>query len=274
MNYLSSSYPKNEKMYRFLFAIIASVGLSFNLSAQCTPDSLFVIDSQLISPSPFLNDSMGDGLPAACLDMPYEVTLFVRPPSAFVLAGTNIPVSSFQIDSVLNLPPGITYSCSTDDCFFLADSISCIYLSGTPSGDDLQNRYDLSIGITVSAIGLKFPVAFPDPTLAPGEYFIDIRNDSSCQTTATRDFGNIHSIAKVFPNPARDRIYLTVVSKVRSEGHLQIRTLAGEPIRTASVAIQPGSQEFNLDTSDLPVGLYLVGLQSSDDMHWSKFFKE
>ena len=261
-------------MNRFVFPFITFLGLSVNLAAQCIPDSAFIADGQLISPSPFQNDTLGDGLPDACLDMPYEVTIFLHPPSSFIFAETEIPVTSFQIDSVLNLPPGITYSCSTDDCLFLADSISCIYLSGTPSGEDIQSAYDLSIRINIAAFGLSIPVAFPDPTLAPGEYFINIRNDSTCQTTPTSDYAEVHSIVRVYPNPSRERIRLSIDSKVRSVGHLQIRSIAGNLLKTESVSIRPGTQEFDLYTGDLPTGLYLVGLQSNEGRQWSKFFKE
>jgi len=260
-------------MKHIIFLFVVYLGSSVNLRAQCTPDSAFIADGELISPSPYQNDTLGDGLPSACLDMPYEVTLFVHPPTSFAFSGTEIPVTSFKIDSVLNLPPGITYSCSTDDCLFLADSISCIYLSGTPSGDDIDSVYDLSIRISISTLGLSIPVAFPDPTLAPGEYFINIKNNSSCETTPTADYAEPHSIAKVFPNPADDRIHLAIDSKIGSPGSLQIQSITGNLMKKEAVTIRPGSQEFDLYTGDLPVGLYLVGIQSNEGMQWSKFFK-
>jgi hypothetical protein len=265
-----------KRIYLFCLALILVTTL---IEAQdtpvCDPDTAFVNSGEIVSPSPIQNDTLGEGLPNACINTPYDLNIFVHPPSTFTFAGFEIPVTSFKIDSVINLPEGINYGCSTEDCIFLADSINCIYLSGTPTEANTESQYELTIYLTVIAGNLPLAATFPDPTLAPGSYFIIINpeGDAACQSTPTLDFNAIAESVRVFPNPVYDRLSLSFESKKPAEGLLQVWNHAGALVKQKPVTISTGKELLSIELENLPQGFYVVGLQTKEATFRSKFIK-
>ena len=209
-----------KRFYSIILCTFFAIGTLFAQDTpSCDADTAFINSGAIVQPTPIQNDTLGDGLPDACINTPYNLTMFLHPPSSFAVGTINVPVTSFRIDSVINLPDGLSYECSAPDCTFPADSINCIFLSGTPSDANESELYELTIHLTVSAGGLGFAATFPDPALAPGSYHIILHpeGDTACQTsTPVLDHNPIAETINVFPNPGEDQITLAFDSKLNS----------------------------------------------------------
>ena len=68
----------------------------------------------------------------------------------------------------------------------------------------------------------------------------------------------------MFPNPARDRIYLNLVSEGESEGRVEIFDLQGR--RLSQNTIQADGSQLEMDVRNLPAGNYLVKVQTGTRM--------
>jgi hypothetical protein len=106
------------------------------LSAQCVPDTINCVDTE--GPGQFcpLN------LPKAGLGVLYDEVVTVIPPASFEILGTELTILYIAIDSVKNIPPGISYFSNAEVLY--PDTAYCIQLTGTPTQ---TGNYPLSIYI-------------------------------------------------------------------------------------------------------------------------------
>jgi hypothetical protein len=180
-----------------------------------------------------------------------------------------IPVESFTIDSVINLPEGLDYACSTENCEFLSGEVNCIYLSGTPTDQNTDTLYPLKIFLTVNAF-LPLPVAFPDPNFAPGSYDLVLHpeGNAACETVAIRNYQSNLSEIQLFPNPATQVVNL----KLENTGEIhdiKIWNQAGALVKT----IQTSRTSNQISVEDLPAGFYLTTIHTDNEIYRSRFIK-
>lgn len=86
-------------------------------------------------------------LPTGTVNQIYEEYIQFYAPGQLELDGTSIEFNSVEINSINNLPNGLSYQCSSGNCNFSADQIGCIGLIGTPQESGV---FDLSIQASVS----------------------------------------------------------------------------------------------------------------------------
>ena len=86
-------------------------------------------------------------LPTGTINQIYEEYIQFYAPGQLELDGTSIEFNSVVINSINNLPNGLSYQCSSGNCSFSADQIGCIGLIGTPQETGV---FDLSIQASVS----------------------------------------------------------------------------------------------------------------------------
>ena len=158
-------------------------------TALCQPDSAFLESGQIIFPTPYVNDTLGDGIPVeACINTPYDLTFQVLAPGVLNVSGFPVSLTSISIDTVLNLPAGITYECTAPECLIVADSFSCIFLSGTPSPDNQVGDYELKIVLTANTSIGPIPLEYPNPALVPGTYILVLNEEGSANGSTTPGF--------------------------------------------------------------------------------------
>lgn len=238
----------------------------------CDPDTAFVNSDAIVDPLPYVNDTLGEGLPDACINTPYSQTIFVHPPAMFNTGVIIVPVNSFRIDSVINLPEGISYTCSTEDCLFKADSVSCIYLSGIPTAENSEEVYELKIFITINA-GIAFQATFPDPALAPGEYNIAMHpeGDPACGTVPVLDIEPTPEWISLYPNPIGDFLNVEISGERAPVSNIRIWDQSGLLVKELPVDGLSGLQQFYL--GELPAGFYISTIQTKEKVYRSKIIK-
>jgi hypothetical protein len=243
------------------------------------PDSSFINSELIIFPTPFVNDTLGDGIPVeACINSPYDITFFVRSPKTIEFAGLNLTVESIRIDSVQNLPEGITYSCSAENCEVLADSTTCIFLTGTPNSNNEPGAYELVIFLTIKLVALPgFTATFPDPNLAPGSYTLVLNNEGSpaCDsTTAVADLFVKIDRFEIYPNPVQDELQIRWNAITNSDINILISDLTGQILKRENLSTGRGYHQTNVQMEMLQSGFYLVGIEAEGATVWKKLIKE
>ncbi len=268
-------------MSKLLYTCILTIGLLGSSIAQdtlrtCLPDSAFLLSTELVVPTPFVSDSMGEGIPVeACINVPYDVVFFLRAPSQITVGLFNLDVRSIRIDSVTNLPEGINYECSVPDCNIQADSIACVFLSGTPTEGSDTGNYELKIGLTVNSSFGPLQLLYPDPALAPGTYILRLNEEgsSNCNVSPVFDVDGRAVTFATYPNPVLDQLQIEWESDQASQGQLHVYDATGRLHLTKDISIGTGPQYYQLDLATLRSGLYMVQLRTSTNRMWSKIIK-
>lgn len=244
--------------------------------ATCVADTAFLNSGILISPTPYVNDTLGEGIVAqACINEGYEVRFIVSAPPSITLIGIPVTVDSIRIDSVSNLPEGLTYECTAENCIILADSISCIFLRGTPSANNTLGEYVLKIDLTVFTNILPLAISYPDPTLAPGSYILTLNEEGSAncgEITPVFDQSDEYAPILVYPNPTSDVLNFEYEGSTRGAAHIEIFSAGGQRI-IEQILVDPQNGHSSLDVSKLGTGLYMLRLIDNEKVFNQKFFK-
>ena len=117
--------------------------LYFDCSTEFTPDA----DNLFYAPEGSTIIDNDIQLPPGTINEVYEEYIQFYAPSQLDLDGTSIQFNNVVINSINNLPDGLTYQCSTGNCSFGSDQIGCIGLLGTAQQTGV---FDLSINASVS----------------------------------------------------------------------------------------------------------------------------
>jgi hypothetical protein len=202
-------------------------------------------------------------LPDATVNVQYNEVITVIPPSEATLGTQTIYIKYIVLDSVVNLPEGITYQANKDIMY--ADSLYCVSISGTPQA---SGEYPLAIYIT--------PWLLAGGTTVPG---FQVKNDTSVVMTVNEAAGvdpNRYNEFQVLPNipnpfsnvtrigfftPYDDRIELEVYNIL---GELMVREKQGSP---------PGEHYFEFDGEDLLPGTYIYRVTNHREVFTGKFVK-
>ena len=103
---------------------------------QCTPDPGCV---DINEPGEICPARLPDGV----IGVPYEHAITILPPDTAVVGGNTYVLAFIVIDSVRNLPPGISYTAYND--LYYPGTAYCIDIQGTPT---TEGDYNLEIYIT------------------------------------------------------------------------------------------------------------------------------
>ena len=119
--------------------------------------------------------------------------------------------------------------------------------------------YDLLTGATVDVQSIP-----KKETLQPGEYHLFADKELSLVSDVTAGLGEVKNQVNIYPNPARDKIYITGAN----EGRIEIYSLDGRMIK---------SQRINRDAlgiGDLRPGVYIFRLWTGQGLKTGKFVKQ
>lgn len=243
----------------------------------CAPDSAFIFSEAIVSPSPKVNDTLGDGITKeGCINTPYELTVFLKTPSSVSIMGFVVPIIDITIDTVRNLPEGLSISCSRPDCVIPADSLACFFITGTPTADNDTGTYLLEIDLLIKTPFLgTIEVTFPDPTFAPGVYEFKLNEEGSpnCLTSSLRELAAFE-FTKIFPVPSDNIVNLNWKTDLAENTEIRIWHMTGQLIQTERLLAHQGINEHRLQIDQLPPGLYWVDIRSRTKQSILKLVKQ
>lgn len=246
---------KYRNRFLALLAIVFFTSLSIN--AQCEPDTVNCKDTGdpgQICPA---------NLPDAVLNEVYDEVITVIAPDTASVGDFTIGLAYIIVDSVLNLPPGITYFANAE--IFYPDSAYCIQISGTPSE---AGKFQLKIYVSafVDLVG----------TIVNGGQFVD---STSVALSVSWPSGidpykiNEFHLFPNAPNPFSDFTRLGFYTPFGDHVKLQVYNLLGELMHEEMHGASPGENYFEFSGSELNPGTYFYRVGNKSDLFTGKFIK-
>jgi hypothetical protein len=118
--------------------------------------------------------------------------------------------------------------------------------------------------------------------LAAGAYIVTVTDARGCSQTATynvlntvgtNDVTGIFSRVAIMPNPTSDNAILEVEFARPIDARVQILNIMGQPL-SEMYAKGVSQQQFQLDLSDKPAGVYLVRITADNRSHVARIVKQ
>ena len=240
----------------FLFFLALALFSGIKISAQCIPDTVNCVDTTGL-PGEFCPLD----LPNGGLNALYDETITIIPPDSFERMSVKMEIFYIEIDSVINLPPGIDYYPNAD--IFFPDTAYCIQLNGTPTQTGV---FDLSIYITAN-------VNFNGPFIA------HVVDDTSISITVVDELGidpgqiSEFQVFQNVPNPFAERTRLAYYTPRQDNIELSIYNILGVLVHQERVLAAPGRHTFGFDGSELQSGTYLYRVETGEKYYTGKFMK-
>ena len=88
------------------------------------------------------------------------------------------------------------------------------------------------------------------------------------------DVEELTASLSLFPVPAQDRLAVQFKSQNRGEALLFISDYSGRILQQQQLDVQQGAQQFTLNISGLPAGIYTLGISAKDGVTGKQFLKE
>jgi len=245
---------RSMRLLAFLF-ILFFTGLQ--VTAQCEPD----INCK---------DEENDGefcprvLTDARLNEAYESVITVIPPSIYDYQGNILEIVFIEIDSVLNLPPGIDYSANADK--FYPGNSYCILLSGTP---EEKGDFPLSIYVTPTISHpltgvIKGPQVVDDTSVV-----MSVLSPSGIEIFNSNEFRVFQNV----PNPFSEVTKIEFYTPVNDMVELKVYNILGELVHRETRVTSQGRHYFRFNGNNLLPGPYLYKVRNSSSYYTSKFIK-
>ena len=247
-----------KNLSRLLLAVLFLLGSGYHSFGQCDPDTVGCIDV----------DEPGQICPAilpdAVLNVPYEVILtFIPPVSAEIPPYPPIDIEYIIVNSVTNIPEGLTYVANADT--FFANTTYCIMISGTPTKAGVDT---LAIEVTpyISALG----------SIIPGPTVVD---DTSLIITVLETAGldpnqvNKFHVVPNYPNPFSEVTSLGFYSPIDEQIELLVYNLLGELMYVEKQGFPPGENYFDFTGKSLQPGTYIYSIRNNEEIFTGKIVK-
>ncbi len=222
--------------------ILALMSPGYRVAAQCTPMSAEEC------PDPENNgeicpDSLADGF----LNQLYSQVATILTP----LSDTNnIPIHHLTLQSVDNLPPGLTWESNAPNNEFLAGNYYCILMEGVPTETGVFNL-EVVVDVYINVLG--FPV-----------YALTITDSTSLAIEILDNTGIAENnglvVAGSYPNPFSSWTSFRIVAADAGEARFELFNLQGQRVYSVDWQLSTGEQYYHFNGGDLPAGTYLYAI--------------
>ncbi len=228
----------------------------------CLPDPSYQDSMPGVYPLPYdaATNPTGGITDSACFNKNYQFVFTAVVGDSLEFGGFVYILDSLKITDVTGLPDGFDYACNNSNCTFYQNEAGCAAIFGKATNPDDIGQHNLVIAATIYTGGLPIQLSFPNPLLAPGNFYLYVLEEDSpnCVIFASSfevnsDFESIRNM----PNPFNGSTTIEVQSRESGDYQLQVADLLGRVVHTRSVQIAEGINSIEFDGSQLPEGLYL-----------------
>ncbi len=240
-----------------LLLLCLSTGMAY-LNAQCMRDSSIYQTDTLLSPDTYTDAFPNYNLALACIGHPYTQSVTFNVPAQY----SGFPLTSVSIagtGAVTNLPVGVSYACDPPSCTFLANTLGCVLISGTPDASNTApDTLDLGISVNVNTALGSLPLEFP---LGDQHYYL-ILQTAECMVNTNELNGTIASVRNV-PNPFSSLTQIEVGSYQAGDFHFEVFDLLGQRVYAEPIHLEEGVNKFSFDAGYLSNGTYFYTISNS-----------
>jgi hypothetical protein len=245
---------KNRAKILVLLAIGMSAGLT--LYGQCTPDPACVDNDD--KPGQFCPLDLKVGL----INKPYNETVTVIPPGTFEILGNVVTILYIEIDTVLDLPPGIEYFPNEDTLY--PGTAYCIQLTGTPTQVG-KDTLDITITATIDFLGTPTPFQVVDDT----SIVITIQETLGIDPVLGSEFRVFQNVPNPFSEVTRLDYYLPNSDRIE----LNVYNVLGVLVHHESELVPGGTHSFRFKGGDLQPGTYFYRVKNTQTSVSGKLVK-
>jgi hypothetical protein len=228
----------------------------------CIPDPSYQDSMAGVYPLPYdaLTNPTGGITDSACLNKDYQFVFTAVVGDSLNFGGFIYILDSLKIDSLVGLPEGFDYNCNNPTCTFYQNELGCAVIYGKATNPADIGSHNLTIFAKIFTGGLPISLSFPNPLLAPGNFFLWVLPEDSpncyVYTSAFEVASEFESIRNV-PNPFTGITTIEVDSREAGSYQLRVADMLGRVVHTQTVQINQGLNQVAFDGSQLPDGLYL-----------------
>ncbi|MBE9511354.1 MAG: hypothetical protein IMY71_10780 [Bacteroidetes bacterium] len=246
-----------KNLIKGMFVLFFIIGMAISGYGQCVPDTANCKD--INEPGQICPDS----LPVAVLNIYYEQVFTVIPPYEFDLGTGVIPIYKIIIDSVANLPPGLSYEANATELF--PDSAYCVLISGTPTE---TGTFFLKIYVT-PFVEFMGSIVQGAQTLDDTSLFIIVQSTTGLPVMSTDQV----MLLPVKPNPFTISSRIGLTSDKFGVGELYVFYITGQMAHHEEIWIQPGKNYFDFRGEKLRKGIYLYRVSFMGKSYTSRVVK-
>jgi len=254
-----------KKIYSFLI-FSAIIALSYNANAQpCTPNTacMDVLNPGEICPETLPNGTVG---------VPYSQVVTIIPPASATVSGQTVNIVQIKLNSVGNMPPGLTYLTDPASGIFVVTTPYtryCTLISGTPTD---TGTYHLSIHV----IPYVYVIVGGQQILTALSEQID---DTSLAIIITPTAGvslvnyNKFSILDGKPNPFNYSAKIGFISPNSSIVKLKVFDVIGNIVYSETISAARGENYFDFNGIKLGKGMYIYSISNGKDTFTKQLIK-
>lgn len=244
------------------FAMIMAGSAALSQAQTCTPDTQYTLVG--LYPDSLPNGKVGEYYEQVVHVVIPQDTSAQLPPFGTL----EVDICQLRLDSIPNLPAGMTYTCNTPDCIWVVDHTpgvinrACVTLSGTPSeevapDDSIVVYATVTPGAfsTVTNVCSPLTITLPD-SLTTIIYKTQLRLINSTSIERELAIGKL----TIAPNPSGSpEAGLSFRLPQADQVSVRVLNLHGQVVHQQDAGWLPaGEQAIRLSTGILPAGLYQV----------------
>ena len=242
-----------------LTLIITFLGI-YTGYAQCTPDP--TITDLIVGPPGTRYDTAYTPtdttpyvvLPHGQVGQNYHEVLYVKIPADTMAFGQRVPIDYVKLDTILNMPQGLTINCNPTKCIFPGGTSGCLSMDGIPQMPD-SLEMQIAVELKFTFAGLPTPIK---DTIG-GFYFVS----KGSMPVSIQENGIEDKRPNVYPNPASHKVQFDYHAVSTGKAEISLCNIIGRTVIQKSVQLSTGLNTIALDIQDLNQGVYLYTISEA-----------
>ncbi|MCI5059034.1 MAG: T9SS type A sorting domain-containing protein [Flavobacteriales bacterium] len=238
-----------KKTLLLTFTVILIQGFMNLIQAQCSPDMTYTVTGAY--PNPIVDGAV---------NVSYTDTVTLVFPDDTTISGFTLALDSAIIDSVTNLPAGLTSTCMTANCtsYLITPGqpvYSCLEIHGTPTVPVTGQTFDINVTFYTTFFGQVQSIS---QTL-----------NSSVTINQSVSLANLHSSSDLllFPNPSLGNITINA----EDVENVQIFNVLGEQVFNNDYN---NASNIELDLTSFSNGTYMTIVKTGSETYRKKLILE
>jgi hypothetical protein len=252
-------------MKKILPLIIFAFLFIYNIScvhAQCTPDPT-CIDTGAAG------EFCPTALVAGTVGVPYSQVVTFIPPDSASIGSTTISLCEIKLNSITNLPPGLTYASNPSNGAFMVTSPYtryCMLISGTPTA---AGSYNLNISVTPYTILFSNCISTFQTVIDSTSVTMVINSATAINNSSVNKSKSLNCSQ----NPYTTSTKIFYYSERQEPIELKIHDMLGNTVYSEKMLAEIGDNTFKFKGTELHSGMYMYSVSNNKTVMVKKLIK-